>query len=167
MPEKNAPVLQEMYNKRLTLVTGGMVGMYVAFAVIVCVMGPNTFGERAMQVLPIVLAVGGLVTLVTFIRCLRCKISLDEVGAEVGNPFGRGSSLRWDELHTAALVRYGLPNGEAVPVILLSTLEPEAVLTRAAYEHPQKHTQVRIPWTATRQRVVEHHLRMTLPEVQL
>jgi len=130
-------------------------------------MGSGTYSDDVLAVVKVVSVVGVVITGLLLVSSLLGRICLDENGVEVKNPLAGNSNFRWDELNTAAIVVFTVQK-QSMQVILLSTCQPEEVLTSAALKrHASRHEQVRIPYTEKRREIVEHYLHMELPVIRM
>lgn len=167
MSEQNHPRLEERYSASFTRTMAMSLLWMVACAVIILVLGAENLAGEVMGGAKVVIIIGVAAALTLLVRSLVCKVRLDEGGVEVDNPLLGRSAFRWEELHTAAIVDFAVQKQNA-KAILLSTREPQEVLTPAAFQRrADKREQVRIPYTEKRREIVEHYLRMTLPEISL
>jgi hypothetical protein len=104
------------------------------------------------------------------VRLLLCKVRVDENGVSVDYPLTGTTAFDWPTIRTAAVVRVGVGYGNGQKLIILSSKDPEQVLTRKALlmgKGLSAREHVRITHSRARQAAVEHYLRMTLPEIDV
>lgn len=169
MSEQNTPRIDEMYNRKFMLL---MLVMLILLAVCAVAIGNvwHNLDATLHTVVLIAFAMSGVTSLVLLLRLAFCRVRINESGADVDNPFSGNTTLAWGDIRTAAIVRITMGGKKADPVILLSTREPEIVLTHRALTTSKvitKDEHVRIPLTPARRKAVEHYLGMTLPEYTL
>ena len=107
--------------------------------------------------------------LAIILRLLFCRVRIDETGADVDHLLG-SNALNWGDIRTAALVRLVISGQKSDAFIILSTREPQEVLTHQALTTRKVLSPsevIRIPLSYDRRRAVEHYLHMTLPEFTL
>lgn len=169
MSEPRKPVIDEIYDRKFPLVMlAGMALIAICGVIIAC---NWTALDRTGRLLgPIACILGGGGSLVLLIRFLISRVRIDENGADVDNPLNGNAMLRWEEIHTAAIVRFSHGGTRSAPLIVLATPGPETVLTVSALMNGKglsRHEHVRIPFTAARCAAIEHYLGMKLPEYDL
>lgn len=170
MSEKKNPVIHEQFGKRLTLTFLLATVFTVACAVCLYVYGDALYRGTLLTVLQVWADAASIACLVVLVRCLLCKVRIDETGVDVNNPLTGRMDYRWDEVRTAAVVKLHIGTAKPSPVIILSRLQPEDVLTRKALIHGKglsRHDQVRIMYTKARREAVEHYLHMKLPDISV
>lgn len=171
MSETNVnPRIDELYSKKFIGLLCIGLAILASCGVVVLVLGATSFGESTLYIFKIFLAISAAVYLVVLIRCLTCRICIDETGVEVNSPLGGHARFRWEEIRTAAVVRITIGTQLTDPLILLSVREPEETLTNRALTSRhglKKHEHIRIIDSRKRRACVEHYLRMTLPEYRL
>lgn len=168
MSEQNKkPRLEERFSTTAVKTMALGLGWLILCTGIILRMGTGTFSDTILMVVKGASIVGVGIAGMLLVSSLLARIRLDENGVEVNNPLAGSSDFRWEELNTAAIVVFTVQK-QSMQVILLSTCQPEEVLTRAAFERrASKHEQVRIPYTEKRREIVEHYLHMELPIIRL
>lgn len=170
MSEKQNPVIHEQFDKKFTVMFLIAAAAMLACAVLLYVCGDSLYTGTLLTVFRVWAYAASVVCLVVLIRCLICKVHIDEIGVDVHNPLTGHMDYRWSEIRTAAVVKLHVGAGQPSPVIILSHLQPEDVLTRRALIQGKglsRHDQVRIMYTQARREAVEHYLHMTLPEIDI
>ena len=171
MFEQREPLrLEERYHPGLTKLTAQLLLFFVFTGGVLLILGPARVGGSVMKLVRPLMIASLPLTLVILLRCLICKLRMDENGVEAHPPLGSSAYLRWEEIHTAAIVVLTVNGAASDPMILLATPEPQEVLTRDALLHSRnlaKHEQIRIPDSPKRREIVEHYLHMELPVIRM
>ena len=167
MPEKKDPVIHELMDVKFLFLLLGTFVFIVAGGSYLLFLSPRMANATYLPVLRIAFPVCAAMLLIVILRLLFCRVHVDGTGVTADRlPFGQ-SSLRWEEITTAAIVHLHVgTNSEAV----LATLPPEQVLTRKALLgmhglSPDEH--IRLMHSKSRVAAVQHYLHMTLPEYHL
>lgn len=170
MSEKKNPVINELFDKKFPMMFLLATVFTSACAIYLHGYGGSLYRGTLLTVLQVWADVASIACLVVLVRCLLCKVRIDENGVDVNNPLTGRMDYRWDEVRTAAVVKLHIGTAKPSPVIILSNLQPEEVLTRKALIHGKglsRHDQVRIMYTKARRDAVEHYLHMTLPDIDI
>ena len=161
------PRLEERFSTASIKTMALALGWLILCTGIVLRMGTGTYSDTVLMVVKVVSIVGVGLAEMLLVSSLLAKIHLDENGVEEKNPLDGSSDFRWEELNTAAIVVFTVQK-QSMQVILLSTRQPEEVLTSAALKRSaSRHEQVRIPYTEKRREIVEYYLHMELPVIRL
>ena len=170
MSEKQSPIIHEPFYKKFPLVFLIAAVAMLACSALLYFIGDSLYRGTVLTVFRVWTYTASVICLVILVRCLICKVHIDETGVDVNNPFTGHMDYRWSEIRTAAVVKLHIGTAKPSPVIILSNLQPEEVLTRKALIHGKglsRHVQVRIMYTKARREAVEHYLRMTLPDIDV
>lgn len=129
----------------------------------------SSLDEKTHLVVIVVCALSGVMSLALITRLLFCRVHINETGVDADDLFG-SSALSWGDIRTAAIVRLNINGQKSSPSIVLSTREPQEVLTYRALTtrkvlSPEE--VIRIPMSPRRRAAVEFYLHMTLPEFTL
>lgn len=170
MSEKKNTVINEMFDVKFTLMFA-----VVTVVMLFCAVYLHGYSGSSLQGAVLTVArcwayIMCVASPVMLVRCLLCRVRIDENGVDVSNPFTGRMDFRWNELHTAAVVKIGMGGTRSQPVIILSSLDPAQVLTRNALVNGKglsRREHVRIMYSKARREAVEHYLRMTLPEIDI
>ena len=169
MSDKKNPTLHEQMDVKFLFLLLGAFAFIVACGAYLLFFSPRTASITYLPVLRIAFPICVSMLLLAIIRLLFCRVHIDETGVTTDRlPLGQ-TSLRWEEIATAAIVHLRIGQNSE-PIIVLATLPPEQVLTRKALlgmpglsvsEH------VRLTHSKARAAAVQHYLHMTLPEYHL
>lgn len=169
MPDNKNPVIHELMDVKFLFLLLGAFVFIVAGGSYLLFLSPQMANAAYLPVLRIAFPICAAMLLVVILRLLFCRVHIDETGVTADRlPLGQ-SSLRWEEIATAAIVHIHVgTNSEAI--IVLATLPPEQVLTRKALLgtpglSPDEH--VRLTHSKSRAAAVQHYLHMTLPEYRI
>lgn len=169
MPDQKNPVIHELMDLKFLFLLLGAFVFIVAGGSYLLFLSPQMANATYLPVLRIAFPICAAMLLVVILRLLFCRVHIDETGVTADRlPLGQ-SSLRWEEIATAAIVHLSVGTNSE-PIIVLATLPPEQVLTRKALlglHGPGVHEHVRIPFSKARAAAVQHYLHMTLPEYHL
>lgn len=169
MSEKKKPVIHEILDLKLLFLLLGAFVFIVAGGAYLLFLSPRMANMTYLPLLRIAFPICAAMLLAALIRLLCCRVHIDESGVTTGRlPFGQ-TSLRWEEITTAAIVHLRVGK-DSEPIIVLATLPPEQVISRKALlglHGPSADEHVRIPHTKARAAAVQHYLHMYLPEYHL
>lgn len=163
---------QKNYLLDETLANGKMMKWVMSLVLVGVIAGSFSTGDLEWPV-RLMIAAGVMVffALVIGLEYLlylrRMRIRMDEERVWTHIPLMKDRSLRWKDIHTAAIVR--LKNMNYPAMIVLSIHEPRAVLTRKRmmWKNAKRGEELRIPLTDSRLDVVEHCLNTVLPDITL
>lgn len=168
--QKLPPRIDERPYTRLALLTAGVMAFLLFSMTFVTLFGGASYGPGVLTAGKVLGGVGVLTCVVILVRCLICRVRMDEQGVDVDNVFAGSTCFGWGDLRTAAVVYLTINGQQSGPLIILSNREPKDVLTRRALIDGKgltRHEHMRIPHSAARQQAVEYYLRMKLPEIRL
>lgn len=169
MSGQKSPVVHELMDVKFMFMLLAAFVFIVAGGAYLLFFSPRTADADYLPVLRTAYPICAAMLFVAILRVLFCRVHIDETGVTADRlPFGR-SSLRWEEIATAAIVHLHIGTNSE-PIIVLATLPPEQVLTRKALLgmpglRPDEH--VRLMYSKSRVAAAQHYLHMTLPEYHL
>lgn len=165
MTDQRKPQINELTDKSFILLVAGMLAFFIISGVIIFP-SVSTLKETCMTVALFLLPY----SLALLLRLLFMRLRIDESGVEMDNLLSRSTCLRWEEIRTAAVVHLNIAGEKSRPLIILSPLAPQEVLTRKAQLGPgslKAAECLRIPHTGAREAAVQHYLGMYLAEYHL
>ena len=169
MSEQKHPVIHELFDRKFLLMLLGAFAIIALGGGYLLFLSPNMADATYLPALRIAFPACMAMLLLAILRVAFCRVHIDESGVTADRlPLGQ-TSLRWEEIRTAAIVHLHVGQNSD-PIIVLSTLPPEQVLSRKALLglpglSPEEH--VRVFYSSSRAAAVQHYLHMTLPEYSL
>lgn len=160
--------VNELAHVKLLLLLLFSVGLLAVCTIPISVMW-HSLDDTVHTLFIVLFSISVITSLAGIVRLLFCRVRLDENGADADDLFGN-TVLNWSDIRTAAIVRLVVGSQKSDGFIVLSTREPQEVLTHRALTTRKvlsRDEVVRIPLNARRRAAVEHYLRMTLPEYTL
>ncbi|MBR3764912.1 MAG: hypothetical protein IKK57_10245 [Clostridia bacterium] len=160
--------INELANVRFLLLSFAfLAGMLLGIPLLTYMWAPHE--SPLLEAFLIFFKLSCLTYLAIGVRLLFCRVHIDETGADVDQLFGN-TAMSWGDVRTAAIVRLVVGNQKSDGFIVLSSREPQEVLTHRALTTRKvlsRDEVVRIPLNARRRAAVEHYLHMTLLEYTL